>query len=157
MFYQRDLLADPNSNWSFEPKTGLKLKKAKIDDTGQFQCRGTYKTQQSWQNFVIYVGGTGRFLNRILKCHVIFNMESNLRNENLKIGMELNRTDGVGDPVEGSNVNLMCRTYVYTASFSPPKWAYQINGNGQMRIIDETNQFEGLKFPLESWFHHYLK
>ena len=75
-------------------------------------------------------------------------MESNLRNENLTIGMELNRTDGVGDPVEGSNVNLMCRTYVYTASFSPPKWSYQINGNGQMRIIDETNPFEGLKFPL---------
>ena len=75
-------------------------------------------------------------------------MESNLRNENLKIGMELNRTDGVGDPVEGSNVNLMCRTYVYNASFSPPKWSYQINGSGQMRIINETNQFEGLKFRL---------
>ena len=82
-------------------------------------------------------------------------MELNLRNENLIIGMELNRTDGVEDPVEGSNVNLICRTYVYTASFSPPKWSYQINGIGLIAIINKTNQFEGLKFPLESWFHHY--
>ena len=75
-------------------------------------------------------------------------MESNLRNENLTIGMELNRTDGVEDPVEGSNVNLMCRTYVYTASFSPPKWSYQVNGIGLIATINKTNQFEGLKFRL---------
>ena len=81
-------------------------------------------------------------------------MESNLRNENLKIGMELNRTDGVGDPVEGSNVNLMCRTYVYTASSTPPKWSYQINGSGKLEIINQTNPPEGLKVPptLKSWF-----
>ena len=61
--------------------------------------------------------------------------------------MELNRTDGVEDPVEGSNVNLMCRTYVYNASFSPPKWSYQVNGIGLIATINKTNQFEGLKFP----------
>ncbi len=60
--------------------------------------------------------------------------------------MELTRIDGVGDPLEGSNVTLSCRTYQYTASSTPPKWSYQINGNGQMKIIDEINPPEGLKF-----------
>ena len=57
IFYQSDLLADPNSNWSFEPKTGLKLKKAKIDDNGIFKCTGTYKTQVYSRDIFLYVGG----------------------------------------------------------------------------------------------------
>jgi hypothetical protein len=57
IFYQSDLLADPNSNWSFEPKTGLKLKKAKIDDTGHFECTGTYKGQVYSRDIYLYVGG----------------------------------------------------------------------------------------------------
>ena len=69
-----------------------------------------------------------------------------LLNEN-PIGMELTRTDGVGDPVEGSNVNLSCRTYVYTASSTRPKWSYQINGIGKMEIINKKNPPEGLKLP----------
>jgi hypothetical protein len=48
--------------------------------------------------------------------------------------------------LEGSNVTLSCRTYQYTASSTPPKWSYQINGNGKMQIIDEINPPEGLKF-----------
>lgn len=60
--------------------------------------------------------------------------------------MELTRTDGEGDPFEGSNVTLSCRTYQYTASSTPPKWSYQINGNGQMQIVDEINPPEGLRF-----------
>jgi hypothetical protein len=65
--------------------------------------------------------------------------------------MELARIDGVGDPLEGSNVTLSCRTYQYTASSTPPIWSYysyQINGNGQMRIIDEINPPEGLNLEV---------
>ncbi len=57
IFYQSDLLADPNSNWSFEPKTGLKLKKAKIDDTGHFECTGTHETQVYSRDIYLFVGG----------------------------------------------------------------------------------------------------
>jgi hypothetical protein len=63
--------------------------------------------------------------------------------------MELTRIDDVaGDPFEGSNVTLSCRTYGNTASSTPPKWFYQINGKGPMHIINETNPPEGLKLPL---------
>ncbi len=68
--------------------------------------------------------------------------------------MELARIDGVGDPLEGSNVTLSCRTYQYTASSTPPKWSYQINRNRQMQIIEEINPPEGLNFKvLESLIH----
>jgi hypothetical protein len=60
--------------------------------------------------------------------------------------MELARIDGVGDPLEGSNVTLSCRTYTYTENSTPPKLSYQIKGNGQMKIIDEINPPEGLNF-----------
>jgi hypothetical protein len=59
--------------------------------------------------------------------------------------MELTRTDGEDDPFEGSNVTLSCRTYQYTRFSTPPIWSYQINGNGQMQIIEEINPPEGLK------------
>jgi hypothetical protein len=62
--------------------------------------------------------------------------------------MELARIDGVRDPLEGSNVTLSCRTYQYTASSTPPKWSYQINGNGKMQIIDEINPPEGLNLEV---------
>ena len=60
--------------------------------------------------------------------------------------MELARIDGVRDPLEGSNVTLSCRTYQYAASSTPPIWSYQIDGKGQMQIIDEINPPEGSKF-----------
>jgi hypothetical protein len=60
--------------------------------------------------------------------------------------MELTRTDGEDDPFEGSNVTLSCRTYQYTRFSTPPIWSYQINGNGQMQIIEEINTSEGLNF-----------
>jgi hypothetical protein len=60
--------------------------------------------------------------------------------------MELARIDGVRDPLEGSNVTLSCRTYQYTKNSYPPKWSYQIDGKGQMQIIDEINPPEGSQF-----------
>jgi hypothetical protein len=60
--------------------------------------------------------------------------------------MELAKIDGANDPFEGSNVSLSCRTYQNSATSTPPKWSYQINGNGKMQIIDEINPPEGLKF-----------
>jgi hypothetical protein len=62
--------------------------------------------------------------------------------------MELARIDGLGDPLEGSNVTLSCRTYQYTAYSTPPIWSYQINGNGQMQIIEEMNPSEGLNLEV---------
>jgi hypothetical protein len=61
--------------------------------------------------------------------------------------MELTRVDGEGDPFEGSNVTLSCRTYKYTKFSTPPKWSYRINGKQQIHLIDENNPPEGLKLP----------
>ena len=68
----------------------------------------------------------------------------NLQNEN-QIGMELTRVDGVGDPFEGSNVTLSCRTYSYTTSFTPPRWSYRVHGKEQFNNIDGNNPPEGLQ------------
>ncbi|XP_046459939.1 mast/stem cell growth factor receptor Kit-like isoform X2 [Daphnia pulex] len=111
-----DLLSDPNSNWSFEKRNGLKLKKSKIDDNGKFNCIGTYKNKKHTRDLFLFIAG-----------------------------MELARIDGVGDPLEGSNVTLSCRTYQYTRFSTPPIWSYQINGNGQMQIIEEMNPSEGIQ------------
>jgi hypothetical protein len=62
--------------------------------------------------------------------------------------MELAKIDGANDPFEGSNVSLSCRTYQYAASSTPPIWSYQINGNGQMQIIEEMNPSEGLNLEV---------
>ncbi|XP_046459913.1 mast/stem cell growth factor receptor Kit-like isoform X2 [Daphnia pulex] len=117
-----DLLSDPNSNWSFEIRNGLKLKKSKIDDNGIFNCIGTYKNKKHTSGLFLFIAG-----------------------------MELARIDGVGDPLEGSNVTLSCRTYQYAASSTPPIWSYQIDGKGQMQIIDEINPPEGIEITSEKF------
>jgi hypothetical protein len=57
IYYQSDLLADPNSNWSFEKRNGLKLKKAKIDDNGIFNCIGTYKNKKHTSGLFLFIAG----------------------------------------------------------------------------------------------------
>jgi hypothetical protein len=57
IYYQSDLLSDPNSNWSFEKRNGLKLKKAKIDDNGIFNCIGTYKNKKHTRDLFLFIAG----------------------------------------------------------------------------------------------------
>ena len=64
----------------------------------------------------------------------------------LKIGIELERIGGPDDPVEGSNVTLICRVIFPEVKYAaPPEWAYQVNNNARMQVIDETNLPEGLE------------
>lgn len=66
-----------------------------------------------------------------------------------KSGIELERVDGdTGDPPEGSNVTLICRSMFAEVKFpSPPEWAYQMNNIGRMHIINELNPPKGLSNP----------
>ena len=64
----------------------------------------------------------------------------------LKIGIELERIGDPDDPVEGSNVTLICRVIFPEVKYAaPPEWAYQVNNNARMQVIDETNLPEGLE------------
>ncbi len=47
-----------------------------------------------------------------------------------KIGMELEREGDPEDPVEGSNVTLICRVIFPEVKYAaPPEWAHQIDNN----------------------------
>uniref|UniRef100_A0A0P5A089 receptor protein-tyrosine kinase n=1 Tax=Daphnia magna TaxID=35525 RepID=A0A0P5A089_9CRUS len=110
-----NLLEDPDSNWSFDQKIGLKLKKAKIDDSGRYECAGLLngKKQFSYINITV-------------------------------IGMELSKVNSTDEPTIGSNVTLICRTF-YTSSISKrPVWAYWIITNESMQLINETNPPRGI-------------
>ncbi|XP_045029053.1 vascular endothelial growth factor receptor 1 isoform X3 [Daphnia magna] len=110
-----NLLEDPDSNWSFDQKIGLKLKKAKINDSGRYECAGLLngKKQFSYINITV-------------------------------IGMELSKVNSTDEPTIGSNVTLICRTF-YTSSISKrPVWTYWIITNESMQLIDETNPPRGI-------------
>ena len=60
------------------------------------------------------------------------------------LGIELTRVGEPDDPLEGSNITIICRTLFAEIKFpSPPEWAYQINGTGKMKKINEMNPPEG--------------
>jgi hypothetical protein len=51
---------------------------------------------------------------------------------------------GESDPVEGTNVTLICRIKEINPVTSSLIWSYQINDNGVMQIIDENDPPTGL-------------
>lgn len=65
--------------------------------------------------------------------------------------MELTRIGDSDDPVEGSNVTLICLIHTdgeindkMRKGFpSPPEWYYRINDTGPMQIINKTNPPKG--------------
>jgi hypothetical protein len=58
----------------------------------------------------------------------------------MKVGIELTRIGEPEDPAEGSNITLICSTMFAEIKFpSPPEWAFEINGTGKMKKIDEIN------------------
>lgn len=67
-----------------------------------------------------------------------------------KSGIELERVDrDTGDPPEGSNVTLICRSMFAEVKFpSPPEWAYQISNIGRMHIMNELNPPKGVWNPI---------
>jgi hypothetical protein len=67
-------------------------------------------------------------------------------NQILKIkGIELERVGDAEDPLEGSNVTLICRTHVEREFASPPEWSYQlVRDTGEtLKVINDTITNEG--------------
>ena len=66
-----------------------------------------------------------------------------------------NVTDS-SDPVEGSNITLMCRVIFPEVKYAaPPEWAYQIKNSAKMQVIDETNLPEGLRKNLNLFLENF--
>lgn len=55
--FQKDLLAERNSSWAFEPEHGLTLKYVTIGDTGNYKCSGTMNNVTDEKHFTISVKG----------------------------------------------------------------------------------------------------
>ncbi|KAK4010925.1 hypothetical protein OUZ56_020047 [Daphnia magna] len=110
-----NLLFELNTKWSMQPQWGLMLKNATIGDSGQYQCFGTMNNITDWEYFQIYVKG-----------------------------IELVRVGEADDPLEGSNVTLICRTHAERELSSPPEWAYQQASDidGILNVINDTNTSE---------------
>ena len=133
----QDVLADSKSNWSLDPELGLTLKKVAISTTGNYRCVGAIGNYTDEKHFTISVKGTYETTNKKFSQVCI-----QLRN--VYLGIELTRIGEPDDPLEGSNITLICRTLFAEIKFpSPPEWAYQINGTGKMKKIYEMNPPEG--------------
>jgi hypothetical protein len=64
--------------------------------------------------------------------------------------MELSRVGDLEDPLEGTNVTLICLIHTdgenqLRSGFpSPPEWYYRINDTGEMQMVNKSNPPEGL-------------
>lgn len=64
--------------------------------------------------------------------------------------MELTRVGDIEDPLEGTNVTLICLIHtdgenkMRNGFPSPPEWLYRMNDTGEMQSINKTNPPEGL-------------
>jgi hypothetical protein len=65
-------------------------------------------------------------------------------------GMELSRVGDLEDPLEGTNVTLICLIHTdgenqLRSGFpSPPEWYYRTNDTGEMQMVNKSNPPEGL-------------
>ncbi|XP_059350092.1 vascular endothelial growth factor receptor 1-like [Daphnia carinata] len=117
-----------NASWLLKPlpERGLRLTNMTPSDIGKYKCVGT---------------------ESISKIEFT-SSELNAKN----IGMELVR---VGDPIEGNNVTLICKTFCEsdrnTVEFWKADWFYFNNETGQEQFINQTN------LPKEIQVENYFK
>lgn len=64
------------------------------------------------------------------------------------IGVELTRIDNQEDPMDGDNVTLLCRAYLFP---SPPEWNYLDIETGKTHLVNLTHVPEGSINILDSW------
>jgi hypothetical protein len=120
-----------------DPELGLTLKKVAISTTGNYRCVGAMGNYTDEKHFTISVKGNTK--RQIQKSPQVC-----IQLRNVYIGIELTRIGEPDDPLEGSNITLICRTLFAEIKFpSSPEWAYQFNGTGKMKKINEMNPPEG--------------
>ncbi|KAI9557942.1 hypothetical protein GHT06_014694 [Daphnia sinensis] len=119
-----NILEDTNANWSFEPKVGLKLKKATIDDTGHYECGGKMNNKEHSRDFFVEI-----------------------------VGMELTKFVEEDEPLLGNNVMLVCRVYYTTDAAKRPAWAYHIDTNESMQLINEIHPPKGIQINTDDFVY----
>ncbi|XP_032782222.2 LOW QUALITY PROTEIN: mast/stem cell growth factor receptor Kit [Daphnia magna] len=115
-----NILEDSNANWSFQPKVGLKLKKARIDDSGVYECGGKINNKEYSRDIFVEI-----------------------------MGMELTKFVDENDPLLGDTVTLICRFYYRTSNAERPSWAYHIGTNKAMQPINETDPPDGFQIKTD--------
>jgi hypothetical protein len=66
----------------------------------------------------------------------------------MQLGIEVERVGAPDDPVEGSNVTLLCTSFAITSGhdlIDPPTWFYYANGNATWHEF--SNATKRLKEP----------
>ncbi|XP_057368624.1 vascular endothelial growth factor receptor 1-like [Daphnia carinata] len=122
--YSKDLLSGPNPSWILDSHLGLTKMRATVGDTGFYYCFGTMGKPVGHLNKITFVVGVK--------------------------GVELERVGGTDDPLEGSNVTLLCRTNANREFSSPPDWIVRNKNTGSMQDIDELDPPEGVEVSVES-------
>ncbi|KAI9559248.1 hypothetical protein GHT06_016037 [Daphnia sinensis] len=123
--YSKNLLSGSNPSWILDSHHGLRKKRATVGDTGYYYCFGTMnKPFGHSDKKIIFVIGVK--------------------------GVELERLDGTDDPLEGSNVTLVCRTNANREFSSPPDWIARNKNTGSMQDIDELSPPEGVEITTEN-------
>ena len=131
------MLSENNSMWSYDRGKGFTLENATIDDSFGYDCIGTMNNKTSEEIFNVIVYGISKvsFIHFHLIKIIIWTREN-------KIGLEVTKLGGSDDPLEGSNVTLLCRTFVAEQSAD---W-YQINSEFEEPILLNTTDLpEGLR------------
>ncbi|KAK4010358.1 hypothetical protein OUZ56_019504 [Daphnia magna] len=123
--YSKNLLSGPNPSWTLDSHKGLRKKRATVGDTGYYYC----------------FGAMGEPVSRLDK-RIIFVIGVR--------GVELERLDGTDDPLEGSNVTLVCHTYANLEFSSPPEWIVRNKNTGGMQDIDELSPPKGVEITTEN-------
>nr|WBD92713.1 putative vascular endothelial growth factor receptor 3 [Daphnia magna] len=123
--YSKNLLSGPNPSWTLDSHKGLRKKRATVGDTGYYYC----------------FGAMGEPVGRLDK-RIIFVIGVR--------GVELERLDGTDDPLEGSNVTLVCHTYANLEFSSPPEWIVRNKNTGSLQDIDELSPPKGIEITTEN-------
>ncbi|XP_057365300.2 vascular endothelial growth factor receptor 1-like [Daphnia carinata] len=129
-----------NASWLLNPlpEPGFRLTNTTLSDRGTYKCVGTMnkpketalRTEFKTNNFD---GPTPSALQTEIAFKIFIN------------GMELDR---VGEPIEGNNVTLICKTICrneYTLKIWKFDWLYFNNETGQEQLINQTNLPKGFQ------------
>ncbi|KAI9559916.1 hypothetical protein GHT06_013923 [Daphnia sinensis] len=134
-----------NSSWLLKPlpERGLTLRNPKISDRGQYKCVGTLKELTRTLSEIEFLEFSV-FINDVITTPTDF---SELRDV---VEIKLVRVGSEDDPVEGSNVTLMCdtinRILLQTWDLGrEPNWFYMNNATGKEQFINPMNPPKGIR------------
>ena len=112
------------------------LNKVTINDNGDYQCVGEMKDKKNNETYSVMVGGICKFSPNLFS-------NNHLNDATIQLGMELIKLGDSGDPLEGTNVTLICLVdSFYTKAI---QWSMIKSESKEPVALNETDLPEGVK------------